>query len=137
MAKPDEMEIIIPTLLYLRPHLKKENIKQGFINQTQEGYRMIFIGDEKLAFALAGFRTRNVFYTEKTLYIEDLVTHPDHRRKGYAEQLLDWLKTYAKEHHHDYISLDSGFQRKDAYRLYLNKGLEIEAMHFGRKTMAL
>ena len=71
------------------------------------------------------------------MYLDDLVTHPDHRGKGYAGQLLDWLKNYARENDYDHFSLDSGFIRKDAHRLYLNKGLEVESLHFGRKVSDL
>lgn len=137
IAKSDDIEILLPTLLELRPNLNAETIKEKLRNQINEGYQLIFIGDDKLAFALAGFRTLNFFFSGKTLYIDDLITNPNHTRKGYAGKLLDWIKKYAKENGYDHLSLDSGFQRKNAYRLYLNKGLEVESMHFGRKVSEL
>jgi len=137
IAKPDDIKILLPTLSILRPNLDDKTFKQEFINQINEGYQMIFIGDDKTAFAIAGFRTLNFFFSGKTLYIDDLITNPNHIRNGYAGKLLDWIKEYAKENKYDHLSLDSGFQRKDAYRLYLNKGLEVESLHFGRKVVEL
>ena len=134
IAKPDDAEILLPTLLILRPNLNAKTFKEEFITQINEGYQMIFIGDDKTAFAIAGFRTLNFFFSGKTLYIDDLITNPSHTRNGYAGKLLDWIKKYAKDNEYNHLSLDSGFQRKDAYRLYLNKGLEVESLHFGRKV---
>lgn len=132
-----DIERLTPTILELRPHLKPEDIRKMLPVLLQENYQIIFVGDEKLAFSLAGFRTLNLFYSGKTLYIDDLVTHPLHRKKGYGEKLLNWLKEYARENNYDHFSLDSGFQRKDAHRLYLNVGLEMEAFHIGRKVADL
>ena len=137
IANINDIELLTPTLLELRPNLDITTVKEKFENQFKEGYQIIFIGDNKLAFAIAGFRTLNFFFSGKTLYIDDLITNPNHKRKGYAGKLLDWIKEYAKENNYDHISLDSGFQRKDAYRLYLNKGLEVESLHFGRKVNEL
>ncbi|EZH75453.1 hypothetical protein ATO12_01350 [Aquimarina atlantica] len=134
IAQLKDIEVLIPTLLELRPNLDLTTLKQKFINQLEEGYQIVFIGNDKLAFAIAGFRTLNFFFSGKTLYIDDLITNSNHKRNGYAGQLLDWIKDYAKENKYDHVSLDSGFQRKDAYRLYLNKGFEVESLHFGRKV---
>lgn len=35
--------------------------------------------------------------TRKSLYIDELDTHPDHRRKGYASELITWLRNFAAE----------------------------------------
>ena len=72
-----------------------------------------------------------------TLYIDDLITNSNYRKRGYAGRLLDWIIEHAKEYEYDHISLDSGFTRRSAYRLYLNKGLQVEALHFGRKINEL
>jgi GNAT superfamily N-acetyltransferase len=137
IAQLKDIEVLIPTLLELRPNLNRITVKQKLINQLDEGYQIVFIGNDKLAFAIAGFRTLNFFFSGKTLYIDDLVTNSNHKRNGYAGLLLDWIKDYVKENKYDHVSLDSGFQRKDAYRLYLNKGFEVESLHFGRKVKDL
>jgi len=136
-ATPEHIDILTPTLLELRPHLDASAVEPQLRRQLKEGYQLIFVGNEELAFSLAGFRTLNMFVSGKTLYIDDLVTHPDHMRKGYATVLLDWIKEYAKSNHYETLSLDSGFDRKKAYPLYLNSGLEVAALHFGRRVSEL
>ncbi|HNR08119.1 MAG TPA: GNAT family N-acetyltransferase [Saprospiraceae bacterium] len=128
---------IIPALKILRPHLSDQDFYTMIPVLFEEGYRIIFIGDDRLAYSVAGYRTLNFLYSGKTLYIDDLVTLPDHLKKGYATQLLAWLKSYARNNGFDHFSLDSGFQRKTAHRLYLNEGLEMEGFHFGRKVSDL
>lgn len=124
---------LIPVLKVLRPHLSDPDFMDVIPTLFKEGYRLVYIGDETMAYAVAGFRTLNFLYSGKTLYIDDLVTLPGHLKKGYASQLLQWLKGYAKQEGYDHFSLDSGFQRKDAHRLYLRAGLEMEAFHIGKK----
>ena len=83
------------------------------------------------------FRTIDFLFSGKTLYVDDLVTHSQHRKKGYAGMLMKWMIQYAKENNYDHFSLDSGHQRKDAHRLYLNHGLDITAHHFGKDVKDL
>ncbi len=137
LAKLEDIDIILRTLLELRPHLNPERVREDFKVQLQEGYQLVYVGDETSAYALLGFRAIHFFYSGKTLYIDDLITSDVYRNKGYAGMLMDWVKQYAKDHNFDHLSLDSGFQRKNAHRLYLNKGLELESFHFGRKVKDL
>jgi len=133
IAGPDDIDLLLPALLELRPHRSPEELRKMLLQQFGEGFQIIFMGDASVAYAVAGFRTIHFLFSGKTLYIDDLVTHSDHKRNGYAGALLDWLKEYAMQNGYDHISLDSGFHRKDAYRLYLNKGFEISSMHFSMK----
>ncbi|MEP7265402.1 MAG: GNAT family N-acetyltransferase, partial [Bacteroidota bacterium] len=68
----------------------------------------------------------------KAIYIDDLTTHPSHRKKGYAKLLLDYVDEQAKLHGCEQVHLDSGCvpQRYDAHRLYLNYGFNITSHHF-------
>ncbi len=132
-----DVKLLFPALLELRPNLNIETFEQDFRKQMDEGYKIIFIGNNEEIFAIAGFRTLNFFFSGKTLYIDDLVSSSNHQKKGYAGELLEWIKNYAKKNNYDHLSLDSGFTRKNAYRLYLNKGLEVESLHFGRKVSEL
>ena len=137
LATEKDIFKIIPTMQELRPHLSAQEMTSMITEMFRDGYQVAFVGDDQLAYAVAGFRTITFLYSGKTLYIDDLVTHKDHKRKGYAGMLLTWMKKYALEHQYDHFSLDSGFHRKDAHRLYLNHGLELEAFHFGIKMKTL
>jgi GNAT superfamily N-acetyltransferase len=66
----------------------------------------------------------------RSIYIDDLCTLPEARGKGHAKALLQHVLKEAREEELQSIHLDSGHQRHDAHRLYLNFGFDITAHHF-------
>lgn len=137
-ATISDIDLLIPALLELRTNRTAAELRVLLEIQFKTGeYQVYYIGDEKMVFAVAGVRTMNVLHSGKTLYIDDLVTHSEHRKHGYGGQLLEYIKQFVKDNNYDHLSLDSGFQRKDAYRLYLNSGFEVASLHFGRNVNEL
>lgn len=120
----------------LRPHLQYDAYVQQVKEMQQEGYQMLFIAGEvdgqEIAIAFAGFRNMQMLYCGKIIYIDDLSTLPAFRGKGHAGILLDYIHQLAKETGKDGVHLDSGYQRNDAHRLYLNKGYKLACHHFSR-----
>lgn len=104
--------------------------------QRAEGYRLVaaLIDGERQAAAVAGFRVGHNLAWGHFLYVDDLSTHPDHRRQGHAGALLDWLLEEARRLGCDQLHLDSGVgvEREDAHRLYFNRRLRISSYHFQR-----
>jgi len=115
----------------LRPHLPSE---QAFVSQVQrqieEGYRLAFIQADRQVKALAGFRLLEFLAWGKVLYIDDLVSDTATRNKGYGSKVLKWVMDEARKAKCDQVHLDSGPQRHDAHRLYLNHGFKIIGHHF-------
>jgi GNAT superfamily N-acetyltransferase len=101
-----------------------------------EGYRLVgfFVKDDLYAAAVAGFRIVHFLAWGRALYVDDLGTRYEHRKQGYAGQLMDWLIDEAKRLHLDEMHLDSGVgpDRTDAHRLYFNKRMRISSFHFSR-----
>lgn len=137
IATPKDADKLIPVLIELRPHRTPDQLREMIVSQMTDGFQIVYAGDDSHAFAVAGFRTLHMLFSGKTLYVDDLVTHPGHRKKGYAGMLMKWMIQYAKDNGYDHFSLDSGHQRKDAHRLYLNHGLDITAHHFGKDVKDL
>jgi len=137
IASLEDVDKLIPALLELRPHLSVDELRTMLIGQMNDGFQAVYVGDDTQAYAVAGFRTLEVLFSRKTLYVDDLVTHSMHRKKGYAGMLLKWMIQYAKENGYDHFSLDSGVQRKDAHRFYLKHGLDIIGFHFGKDVKEL
>jgi GNAT superfamily N-acetyltransferase len=125
-------------MLELRPNAGPESVFTEHVDTVMrpEGYRLVgvFIKEEPDAVAVAGFRVVHYLAWSHALYCDDLSTRFDHRRKGYAGQLVDWLIDEAKRLHCEQFHLDSGLgtDRNDAHRLYMNKGMRISAFHFSR-----
>jgi len=101
-----------------------------------EGYRLVgcFVKEDLYAAAVAGFRIVNHLAWGQTLYCDDLGTRYEHRKQGFAGQLMDWMVEEAERLHCDEFHLDSGVgpDRADAHRLYFNKRMRISAYHFSR-----
>ena len=117
-------------ILELRPHLKDKNIWHAYQLQQKENFELLFIEVDGIAVAFIGYRTQHLFFSGKTIYIDDLCSLPEHREKGYGGKLLDHVFKIAKEQNCDTVSLDSGHFRYGAHKLYLNKGFKIMAHHF-------
>jgi GNAT superfamily N-acetyltransferase len=104
--------------------------------QRVEGYRLVgaFEDGESEAVAAAGFRTLHSLAWGHYLYVDDLSTLPEARRRGHGRALLDWLLEEGRRLGCEQLHLDSGvgLDRADAHRLYLNAGMVITAHHFAR-----
>jgi GNAT superfamily N-acetyltransferase len=105
--------------------------------QRREGYRLVGAFDEaapERCLAVAGFRELHNLAWGHVIYVDDLSTHPDGRRRGYGRALLEWCAEEARRLGCDALHLDSGVEanRLDAHRLYLNTGMRITSYHFAR-----
>lgn len=128
---PEQIRDCYNIMHQLRPHLASE---QAFIEQVQrqinEGYHLAYIQDDGGIKALAGFRFLEFLAWGKVIYIDDLISDAATRRNGYGSRLLKWVINEAKKAKCDQVHLDSGPQRHDAHRLYLNQGFKIIGHHF-------
>ncbi|MGZ3822056.1 MAG: GNAT family N-acetyltransferase, partial [Mucilaginibacter sp.] len=106
----------------LRPHLEQESFVPNLNEMMKEGYILAFIEENNKAMAAIGFRYLHVLFNGKHYHIDDLSTLPEHRGKGLAGRLLDFVVARAEAEGYKVIALDSGYHRADAHRLYLNKG---------------
>lgn len=127
----EQIRSCYPVMHQLRPHLASE---QAFVDQVlrqlQEGYHLAYIQDNGKVRALAGFRFLEFLAWGKVLYIDDLVSDVATRRSGYGGKILKWVIHEAKQANCDQVHLDSGPQRHDAHRLYLNHDFKIIGHHF-------
>ena len=119
-------------LLAFRPHLVKETFVSSVQEIIKEGYTLAYIEEDARAAAAVGFRYLQFLYNGKHFYIDDLSTLPGYRGKGYAGKLLDFVVDKAKANGFKCVTLDSGYQRFDAHRLYLNKGFTLNCHHFSK-----
>ena len=105
--------------------------------QRPEGYRLVAVLEGADVVAVAGFRTLHMLAYGRVLYVDDLSTLPEGRRRGYGRRLLDWLDEEARRLGCDELHLDSavGDHRTDAHRLYFNCAMRINSFHFARKVM--
>lgn len=114
----------------LRPHLTSELLLELLPQMQKENYSLIFIEENGKAISACGFRYLTSLFDGRYIYIDDLSTLPEVRGKGYAGALFDYVVEKAKAENLSAVHLDSGHQRYDAHRLYLNKKMKIVYHHF-------
>ena len=119
-------------LLALRPHLSLDTFVPILTEMIAEGYTLAYTEEDGKAVAAVGFRYLQFLYNGKQYYIDDLSTLPEYRGKGHAGKLLDYVIDKAKLNGFKTVNLDSGYQRTDAHRLYLNKGFTLNSHHFSK-----
>ncbi|NIJ55921.1 GNAT family N-acetyltransferase [Dyadobacter arcticus] len=116
----------------LRPSLTDDLYLDAVQKTLADNRVIIFIENGEDAAAVAVFETGYNLFRGKYIYIDDLSTLPDHRGKGYAGLLLDWIMNFAQKGQYDQVHLDSGVSeaRTNAHRLYLNKRFQVTSLHF-------
>ncbi len=112
-------------------------VEQVNTQQRPQGYRLFGIFEEGKANAVAvcGFREQTNLAGGRHIHIDDIVTIPHGRSKGYAARLLAEVCRIAAEEGMDKIQVcsDVGSERTPAHRLYFENGFEIDAFHFSCK----
>ncbi|CAM4523788.1 GNAT superfamily N-acetyltransferase [Paenibacillus endophyticus] len=120
-----------PLIQQLRPHLTKEDyLAKVKRMQAQHGYALVAAIVDGEAKSAAGYRINESLAWGKYFYVDDLITDAGSRSNGYAKLLFDWLEAEAAANGCEQFHLDSGVQRHDAHRFYLNKRMDIVAYHF-------
>jgi GNAT superfamily N-acetyltransferase len=104
--------------------------------QRREGYRLVGVFERGRCVAVAGFRELHTLAWGHVVYVDDLSTRPDARRRGHGRALLGWCAREARRLGCDALHLDSGVEadRLDAHRLYLNAGMRITSYHFAKRV---
>jgi GNAT superfamily N-acetyltransferase len=136
--RTDDTHLAHRAMSALRTSFKDERRFTTYVDEVLRplGYRLIgtFIPDSEQALAVAGFRVAHNLAWDRYLYVDDLSTSLDARRKGHAGLLLDWLVDEGRRLGCTQIHLDSntGPERFDAHRLYYNHKFAIYSHHFAR-----
>jgi GNAT superfamily N-acetyltransferase len=120
-------------LFALRPHLIKDEFVATIQQMISEGYILAFIEKDGKAVAAAGYRYLQYLYIGKHFYIDDLSTLESERGNGYGSILVDYVVAEATKRNFTAVTLDSGYMRNTAHKLYLNKGFILAAHHFVKK----
>ena len=101
-------------------------------SQQRSGYHLAVVREDREPLAVAGFRLGENLAWGRFLYVDDLVTLPEARSRGYGAALLTWLAEFGRAQGAEQFHLDSGMQRVDAHRFYDREGFERSSFHFKR-----
>ena len=123
--RTEELKLICPTLLQLRPQYSEETLIAQIQSQQKDGYRIAYVEDGGNVLSVAGFVQGQKLAWQKHIYVDDLVTDEAHRSSGAGRLLIAWLKEFGRSHGCQQLHLDSG-----AHRFYLREGFDITSHHF-------
>ncbi len=126
----EEIRAAYETYRHLRPHLNEDDFVAQVLRQMTIGFQVFVIEEAGRVMSVIGFRMQEHLAWGKIIYIDDLISHPDARGKGYASQLLEHVEAIAIENQCKALHLDSGYQRNAAHRLYVNHGYILDCHHF-------
>jgi len=134
----EEIKALFPVYRVLRPHIRSadELLEMAKIIKSEGPCHFLYIKDtiegesEPRVVSICTYRIQHCLFYYKQMYIFDLCTYPAAKKKGYAGALLDRAKEIAVKEKCNVSTLDSGYTRNDAHRLYMNKGFYTKAHHF-------
>ena len=121
-----------PMIRHLRDLQDATSFLRRVRSQQRSGYQLAALRDGGDPVAVAGFRLGESLAWGRHLYVDDLVTLPEARSRGYGAALLTWLAEFGRARGVGQLHLDSGRQRADAHRFYEREGLEGSSIHFKR-----
>jgi GNAT superfamily N-acetyltransferase len=133
---PPDTVLAFEAMRALRSHHddEAEFVRRVDEDQRPQGYRLVGAFEGERCVAVAGFRLIRNLAVGDHVYVDDLATHPDARRRGHGRALLEWCAEEARKLGCTQLQLDSAVERTrlDAHRLYLNAGMRITSYHFSR-----
>lgn len=137
LAESDaDVEAAFNVMRHLRKLSDAAELLEKVRRQQQDGYLLVVLGVDGEAVAAAGFRIGEKLAWGRHLYVDDLVTSPECRSKGYGGSLVRWLYEYAQSHGCESVHLDSRTERVDAHRFYEREGFDGVSFHLVHKLHA-
>jgi GNAT superfamily N-acetyltransferase len=99
----------------LRDRVKPETFLAEVRRQQRDGYELIGGFVDGALVALAGSRRTHTLSRGEHVFVDDLVTDPDHRGEGHGTAMLAWIAARAKAAGVPRVYLDSRHTAKGFY----------------------
>jgi len=125
-----EIAACFSVMQVLRPDLQEAGFVARVRSLALTGYGLAYGLEGERVAVVAGFRLGDSLARGPFLYVDDLVTAPELRSRGYGAAMLAWLRRFARDRGCARLHLDSGLQRTDAHRFYEREGMHKSAFHF-------
>lgn len=134
--KIQELDLISEMLLQFKmiqllyPTIKIETYETYLNDMLPHNYKQLAIFEGEKCVGITGFWFGTKLWTGKYLEIDNFVTHPEHRKRGIAKLMTDYLAVKAKNLDCTCIVLDAFTGNFEAHRFYYNQGYEPKGFHF-------
>ena len=134
--KIQELDLISEMLLQFKmiqllyPTIKIETYETYLNDMLPHNYKQLAIFEGEKCVGITGFWFGTKLWTGKYLEIDNFVTHTEHRKRGIAKLMTDYLAVKAKNLDCTCIVLDAFTGNFEAHRFYYNQGYEPKGFHF-------
>ncbi len=125
-----EWDQAFPVLQELRPHLTPECLEAALRDGGAQGLVFIGLFGDDQCIGVAGYRLINNTSAGRKLHVDDLVVTESNRSLGAGKLLFAELVRRAEQLQCTALELDSGVQRFEAHKFYLQSGMHIRSHHF-------
>ncbi|WP_409024827.1 GNAT family N-acetyltransferase [Flavobacterium sp.] len=120
----------IEIINFLYPKMSKERYESFLNDMIPHNYKQLAIFEDNVCIGLTGFWFGTKLWTGKYIEIDNFIVHPEHRKKGIAKMLTDYLEKKAVALDCTGIVLDAFTGNFTAHRFYYNQGYEPRGFHF-------
>ncbi len=130
----EDLDSIVPLLEMLNPEIEKEIIAQRLNEiKSKTDYQCVGVYDKSKLIAISGIWILHKIYAGKHIEPDNVIVHPDYRRKGVGEILMNWIHDYAKENGCLTSELNARVTNAAGNKFWINQGYEIAGYHFIKK----
>ena len=95
----EDIQSCLEVMQVLRPGIQDGSFVARIREQESQGYHLVGIRDGARVVGAAGYRIGTFLAWGRILYVDDLITHPDARGRGFGSALLRWLIDEARGAH--------------------------------------
>lgn len=106
----------------LWPSFTQDQIEQEIINSQQ--WKICIDGDIACVW-MTTFEDPFIWEErnkDPSVYIHRIATNPNYRGRNFVKHIVDWAKTYAQQHHKQYIRLDTAGNNEKLIAYYTRCG---------------
>ena len=100
--------------------------KRNITNAMKNSIILVLKLDEKVIASITLEEAHEYIKNKKCYYASYFGVLPDYRRMGFATKIFDYVEDMIKENKIDYIELNSGNQRKEAYNFYSKHNFRVK-----------
>lgn len=125
-----EMLAQIESINFLYPNMSLERYESYLKDMIPHNYKQLAVYDGNECVGLTGFWFGTKLWFGKYIEIDNFIVHPDHRKKGIAKIMTDYLDKKAESLGCTGIVLDAFTGNFTAHRFYYNQGYEPRGFHF-------
>lgn len=120
----------IEIIRHLYPNISDEKYKFYLEEMIPHNYTQVVVYDGEVCVGLTGLWYGIKLWCGKYMEIDNFIVHPNHRSKGIAKLLTDYVNQKATDLDCTMIVLDAFTGNFTAHRFYYNQGYAPRGFHF-------